>query len=676
MAKIISIGPVPPPVPAGDVVTQARAEGCSSQQVASRFSGDRVSQLFYEQFGIPENPFGVTPNPRYLYQSRSHADARASLIIGLESGLGFQALIAPPGMGKTTILFDLLERFNRTARTAFLFQSQRNPRDFLRYLISELGSEERETDLMNIQDAINRLLIKERRTGKRTVVIIDEAQSLSAAVLETVRLLSNFETSTEKLLQIVLAGQSQLAKQLATAELIQLHQRISIIRTLAPFDLADTKSYIEHRLRIAGYTGEPLFTPEALRCIWENSHGVPREINTICFNALLLATAAGHKQVDCDVLQEVIADLDPVGVRGSFGSPPKPILTQQVANLSSPEARVSRVSMNKPSGRRLAEYLRFYNLTRKPFDVRPDPSFLCFTSTHSAALATLYSGISQDHAVMALVGIQGTGKSLAAACLLKLLKCSDIQSEYVLGRNLSLVDLLKFVAGKLGSISSHNTEPQPTQSRDDAVQQCTQRHVLLVDDAHDLSLDAIREIQLLAKLQNSQAKLFQVVLAGGPQLDEMLNFDEFRELSNLISIRSYIKPLDERDTEKYIASRLRIAHADSCSAPIFREDALAAICCRTRGIPRLINLICEGALARGHVLRQMSITSTVIEEVAKQSFPDISLEERIPQRNAEDISEVLNAMKFLLECGLNLERSRSGRPSTFQSARSAIPLAS
>src|SRR6266568_4493658 len=209
-------------------------------------------ELLFERHGVRENPFGVTPDPHYLYPSRTHAEAKSSLIVGIECGIGFQALIAPPGMGKTTILFDVLERFDNVARTAFLFQIQGDSCDFLRYLLSELGGEGHTSDLLHIQDAINQLLIKERRTGRRTIVIIDEAQSLDTSVLETVRLLSNFETPTEKLLHIVLAGQPQLAQQLGRPELTQLHQRISILRTLTPFDLEDTKNYVEHRLKIAG----------------------------------------------------------------------------------------------------------------------------------------------------------------------------------------------------------------------------------------------------------------------------------------------------------------------------------------------------------------------------------------------------------------------------------------
>jgi general secretion pathway protein A len=269
-----------------------------------------LTKLLYEWYGILENPFGVTPNARYLYESKTHAEARSSLIVGIESGIGFQALIAPPGMGKTTILFQVLERFKDVARTALLFQIHGDSHDFLRYLLSELGSDAPDSSATRLQEAINQLLVREFRSGRRVIVVIDEAQSLDTPVLETIRLLSNFETQSEKLLQIILAGQPQLAQRLANPELAQLNQRISILTTLIPFGLKDTKNYIEHRLTISGYQGPPLFTSAALRLIWEHSGGIPREINTLCFNALLLARTAEQKQADLDILSEVVADRD------------------------------------------------------------------------------------------------------------------------------------------------------------------------------------------------------------------------------------------------------------------------------------------------------------------------------------------------------------------------------
>jgi len=309
-----------------------RADNRGSEKAELQPISGLRSKLLYERYGILENPFGVTPNPRYLYQSRTHGEARSSLIIGIECGVGFQALIAPPGTGKTTILFHVLERFKDVARTAVLFQIHGDSHDFLRYLLSELGSDALDSSVGGMQEAINQLLVREFRSGRRTIIVIDEAQDLDTPVLETIRLLSNFETRSEKLLQIILAGQPQLAQRLANPEMTQLRQRISMLTTLIPFGLEDTRNYIEHRLTIAGYQGPPLFTSAALRLVWERSRGVPREINTLCFNALLLARAAEQKQVDSDILHEVVADLDLDRIRLNTGTPPSGMRGVQTTN--------------------------------------------------------------------------------------------------------------------------------------------------------------------------------------------------------------------------------------------------------------------------------------------------------------------------------------------------------
>jgi len=266
--------------------------------------------MFLKFFGFREQPFGVTPDPRFLYLSSAHREALASLLYGIESDLGFLALIAKPGMGKTTLLFHLLEKFQSSARTAFLCQTQCTSRQFMRFLIAELGCETDHQDCGRIYEEFNKHLLLEARAGNRFLLIIDEAQNLNASVLETVRLLSNFETPRAKLLQIVLAGQPQLADKLATPGLAQLRQRISLLSRLEALSPEETKDYIQRRLSVAGYVGGPLLTSQALAIITEFTEGIPRNINNFCFNALSLACALRQKIIDAAIAQEVIADLD------------------------------------------------------------------------------------------------------------------------------------------------------------------------------------------------------------------------------------------------------------------------------------------------------------------------------------------------------------------------------
>ena len=266
--------------------------------------------MYLKYFGFREQPFGVTPDPRFLYLSAAHREALASLYYGVEANRGFLGLIAKPGMGKTTLLFHLLEKFRSSARTAFLFQTQCSSREFMRFLLTELGYQDDSQDFVRMHEEFNRRLLQEARAGNRFIVVVDEAQNLAPEVLETVRLLSDFETPRAKLLQIILSGQPELATKLASAGLAQLRQRISIVNQLEPLPSWEIKNYIEHRLQIAGYDGEPLFTPEALAQIAEFTEGNPRNVNNFCFNALSLACALRQKTVDSAVVQEVISDLD------------------------------------------------------------------------------------------------------------------------------------------------------------------------------------------------------------------------------------------------------------------------------------------------------------------------------------------------------------------------------
>jgi type II secretory pathway predicted ATPase ExeA len=266
--------------------------------------------MFLDFYQLKEQPFGVTPDPHFLYLGASHREALASLCYGVKTGRGLLALIAPPGMGKTTLLFRFLEHLRGSARTAFLFQTQCDSNGLLRYLLADLGINASGHDFVTMHEQLNEQLLKEARAGRRFVLVIDEAQNLNDSVLETARLLTDFETPREKLLQIVFAGQPQLAEKLEQPELAQLRQRIAILGRLEPFGNVEIAQYIDHRLRVAGYNAGPLFTPAAIERIAGSSKGIPRNINNLCFNALSLGFALRRKQIDADLVGEAVSDLD------------------------------------------------------------------------------------------------------------------------------------------------------------------------------------------------------------------------------------------------------------------------------------------------------------------------------------------------------------------------------
>lgn len=271
--------------------------------------------MYLKFYGLREEPFGVTPDPRFLCATPTYQEAQATLEYGIRSGRGFTALIAKPGMGKTTLLFHLLERYSRVARTAFIFLTQCDSREFMRYLMSELGASTAETDFVRLQEQFGQLLVREAQAGKKVIAVVDEAQNLDVSVLETVRLLSDFETPRAKLLHIILTGQPELADRLASPALLQLRQRISHLVRLDPLNAAEVNRYIDHRLRLAGYNGAPLFTAEARAAIAQRSQGIPRTINNLCFNALSLGCALQRRSIGADILAEVSADLDFEGLR-------------------------------------------------------------------------------------------------------------------------------------------------------------------------------------------------------------------------------------------------------------------------------------------------------------------------------------------------------------------------
>ncbi len=315
--------------------------------------------MFLEFYQLRQQPFGVTPDPAYLYLSSTHREALDSLLSGIKEGRGFFALIAEPGMGKTTTLYQLLDELHDSARTVFLFQTQCNSREFFQYLLNELGVDTKGMDLVSMHGKLNEILFAEMIAGRRFVLIVDEAQNLEDSVLETVRLLSNFETSYSKMLQIVLAGQPQLSDKLAQPQLAQLRQRLAVRAQLDALSPVETANYVEHRLKIAGHSGAPLFSPEAMALIAQRSRGVPRAINHLCYSALVAACSNGMETVSAEIVEETasklgfeIAPEEPVASLTAVVAPSlSPVMPSVVAHAGQLEAELPAVDqpqVNQP----------------------------------------------------------------------------------------------------------------------------------------------------------------------------------------------------------------------------------------------------------------------------------------------------------------------------------------
>jgi type II secretory pathway predicted ATPase ExeA/Mrp family chromosome partitioning ATPase len=266
----------------------------------------QVAPALVDFFHLREQPFGVTPDPAYLYLSRTHREAFSSLLSGVHADRGFLALIAAPGLGKTTLLYRLMEELRESALALLLFQTQCDVRQLFQYILGELGIKAEGMGLVTMHRRLNEVLFDEMMAGKRVVLIVDESQNLGEPVLETLRMLSNFETPHAKLLQIVLAGQPDLAAKLAQPCLTQLRQRIVVASQLSRLTAPETANYVEHRLSVAGCDRAGLFTADALALIAQTSQGVPRHINTICFDAMSAASASGCRNVTSQIVRQVV----------------------------------------------------------------------------------------------------------------------------------------------------------------------------------------------------------------------------------------------------------------------------------------------------------------------------------------------------------------------------------
>ncbi len=254
--------------------------------------------MYRSYFGFNEKPFSLTPNPRYLFLSRHHREAFAHLLYGIDSHYGFIALTGEVGTGKTTVLRTLLSQLSDDQyRTALVFNPPLSAIELLKNIASEFGIETVNDQASEIITSLNRFLLDENGTGKTVVLVIDEAQNLSPEVLEQIRLLSNLETSDDKLIQIILAGQPELEQLLQRPELRQLNQRIAIRYRLRPMKADEAKNYLEHRMEVAGNINGASFTKAAMRIIYLNSTGIPRTINILADRCLVIAYGNEKREV-------------------------------------------------------------------------------------------------------------------------------------------------------------------------------------------------------------------------------------------------------------------------------------------------------------------------------------------------------------------------------------------
>ena len=269
----------------------------------------KPASVYLNFYGFMEKPFDLTPDPKYLYLSAKHKEVLAHLVFGLQENNGFLKIIGEVGTGKTTIIRSFLRELREGFNFAYVFHPCVTSLELLQSINEELGLPSDSESKRTLITHLRKFLVKERALGHRVVVIIDEAQNLDPGVLEELRLLSNLETETEKLIQIVLIGQPELEALLARTELRQLRQRITIQWELLPLNLEETRGYIQHRLNVAGGKGKIRFEKAAVDMLYRYTQGIPRMINVMADRSLLLAYTQNSKRITTKIIRSAAHDI-------------------------------------------------------------------------------------------------------------------------------------------------------------------------------------------------------------------------------------------------------------------------------------------------------------------------------------------------------------------------------
>src|SRR3989338_1610934 len=266
--------------------------------------------MYLEYLGLREKPFSITADPSFLYLSRKHREALSHMVYGIRERKGFVEITGEIGTGKTTLCKALLRQLDPSTRTALILQPQLSELQLLQSIVQDFGlNPMRGNNRLGLFTQLNQFLLEEAQLGRNIVLVIDEAQNLSLRLLEQIRMLSNLETDKQKLIQIILVGQPQLREKLALPALEQLRQRIGVRYHMMPLDIDEGRTYIQHRLRVAGSDGGLEWTPEGLDEVYPLSRGIPRLINLICDRSLLACYVFRVKRVDADIVRHSYEEL-------------------------------------------------------------------------------------------------------------------------------------------------------------------------------------------------------------------------------------------------------------------------------------------------------------------------------------------------------------------------------
>jgi type II secretory pathway predicted ATPase ExeA len=431
-----------------------------------------VDSIYQAHFGLTGEPFNNTPDAHFLYRSASHREALAQLSYGINARKGFVVLTGEVGTGKTLLIHTLLQQLDRNTKTALIFNTVVNGKDLLRYVCEEFELVAVQEEVKEVHDyvvLINHFLLESYRKRENVALIIDEAQNLPAEVLESIRLLSNFETPQDKLLQIVLAGQPELTSRLNSPALRQLKQRVVLRHHLKPLSFADCVEYINKRLNVVGGHSS-IFAPAAIETIYLYSNGVPRLINILADNGMLTAYALGKKIVDSEMIREIGHDLHLSAPFGEFGGARKENSQEQnfaflnvkgTAEMEKPVVReAAAVSGGRTNGSTThaerngnVKVVAAESLQSRDTERVPQRFFESMISELTDAMGPMATVVAHDHAAR-------LGESLTAFPRLRVAELVQSASEEILSER-SRIRFLNWALEEMRTVDLPEEEQSP-----------------------------------------------------------------------------------------------------------------------------------------------------------------------------------------------------------------------
>lgn len=272
-------------------------------------NADVPKPMYLDFLGLREKPFSITADPSFLYLSKKHREALSHMVYGIRERKGFIEITGEVGTGKTTLCKALLRHVEPTTKTALILQPNLSELQLLQAVVQDFGLNPMTSNRLGLFNQLNQFLLEQAGLGNNIVLVIDEAQTLSLRILEQIRMLSNLETDKDKLIQIILVGQPQLREKLALPALEQLRQRIGVRYHMMPLDLDEVRTYIDHRLRVAGSDGTLEWTPDGIDEVYQCSRGIPRLINLVCDRSLLACYVFRVKRVDQEIVRHSYQEL-------------------------------------------------------------------------------------------------------------------------------------------------------------------------------------------------------------------------------------------------------------------------------------------------------------------------------------------------------------------------------